>query len=117
MRFFLLPLLCISIFLHSDISKITPPDISSLSQPPITEKDLQPPSPLMTPSYKKPWIAVSLSSLFPGLGHVYLGDGKTAGGLMGTAATELGLAIAMDSHHNIYTSSMMCYQNTVWYSV
>lgn len=48
------------------------------------------PAPHFEPrAQKRPWIAIGLSSLFPGLGHVYLGDMKTAGSLMGSAGVGI----------------------------
>lgn len=54
-----------------------------------------PPPPVVAP-YKSPFWAVSLSALMPGLGHVYLGDAKTARGLIGGTCLGAGL-IAMPS--------------------
>ncbi len=44
-------------------------------------ENIPPPVPI---PHKNAFLAVSLSSLVPGLGHAYLGDMKTAGGLMGS---------------------------------
>lgn len=46
----------------------------------------------MPKSEKNATLCVALSSLFPGLGHIYLGDGKTGSSLMGSATFGLGVA-------------------------
>jgi len=47
--------------------------------------------PVILPPHKSPFITVGLSALFPGLGHVYLGDYKTASGLMGSTSVYYSL--------------------------
>ena len=63
------------------------------------EMTLQPardePKPLIK-SYKQPWLAATLSTVFPGLGHAYLGEFGTAGGLAGSSL--LMMAGASDSN-------------------
>lgn len=49
------------------------------------------PDSLATPIQKKPWIAVTLNAIFPGLGHMYLDDPQTASGFMCTTGVGLGL--------------------------
>jgi|GEM_PF-1046398 len=70
---------------------------SVIIQPPI-QTEIQAPPPVVPPTRKQPWLAVTLSSLFPGLGHIYLEDPKTAGVLMGTAG--LGMGIGQSPHLN-----------------
>lgn len=57
-------------------------------------------APQIAPTQKKDWIAVSLSSLMPGLGHVYLDDVKTAAALMNTTLLEVGVAFNPKIHNN-----------------
>ncbi len=71
-------------------------EIASLEMQPLlqnsfTSQTIPLPEPLKPVVQKKPWVAVSLSSLFPGLGHMYLGDHQTASALMGTTSLGLGL--------------------------
>ena len=48
--------------------------------------------PMQDLPYKRPWLATSLSILMPGLGHVYLGDYQTAGGLFTSSSLGVGAA-------------------------
>jgi hypothetical protein len=58
-------------------------DINSL-------QNLNPPSARMELPHKNSFIAVGLSVLVPGMGHVYLGDYATAGSLFGSSAIGAG---------------------------
>ena len=53
------------------------------------------------PIKKEPWVAVTLSSIFPGLGHVYLDDMSTAGGLMGTTGLGLGVLLQHNKQQSL----------------
>lgn len=65
------------------------------------------PVPITMQTKKSPYLAVGLSSLFPGLGHVYLGDMKTASGLMGSAAVGMGaIPFAMRSEETLVSLAM-----------
>jgi len=93
-------LFCLCGFLADMIHAVEPAisEIPHEISPPITEstltQDLQLPSQIPPiRSLKDPGIAVMLSSVFPGLGHVYLDDMKTASTLMGTTACELTVLI------------------------
>jgi membrane protease YdiL (CAAX protease family) len=63
-----------------------------LDSPTIPSEIIQLPAPkAIDLPRKSTLLAVGLSSLFPGLGHVYLGDMQTAGGLMGGTGLAIGL--------------------------
>ncbi len=62
---------------------------------------------------KSPALAVGLSALFPGLGHVYLGEKNTAAGLMGSSFGCLGGISYSAAHEKPLTTSLIAYQ-TVW---
>jgi hypothetical protein len=83
-----------------------------------SQTELQLPTPhFQTPPYKSPFLAVGLSALFPGLGHVYLGDMQAAGGFMGTTGVSLGLATSELSNHSVQTNSLLTVQNVYLYSL
>jgi len=66
-----------------------------------------PPLPAIRPN-KQVWLATSLSSLFPGLGHIYLEDSVTASGLMGTSAVGIGLLSG-----NVFKDNFTMFETTV----
>ncbi len=68
---------------------------------------------------KDPEMATLLSSFFPGLGHFYLGDSKTAGSLMGAASMELGalVAAAYEKQKDAAIFSLLTFVNTLNYGV
>ncbi len=73
-------------------------DVISYTQKPLISQEMQLPTPAFEArSYKSSYLAVGLSSLIPGLGHVYLGDMKTAGGLIGTTGLGLGTGFGIHS--------------------
>lgn len=77
--------------ISSDVQNFTISGIDpSIQQPPL-QNELQKAPAIVGPHRKKEWIAVSLSAIFPGLGHIYLDDPKTACGLMGTSGISLGI--------------------------
>lgn len=65
----------------------------SLLQNSMQQQPLKMPEPLQPTVYKKPWVAMTLNSLFPGLGHVYLGDREMASGFLLT--TGLGYSLVL----------------------
>jgi hypothetical protein len=79
---------------------------------PIGQTDLQIPPPIFNRPPKKTWVAVSLASLFPGLGHVYLGDMETAGGLIATTGGCYGLLYSGRSNPSIRQASVIALQDT-----
>jgi membrane protease YdiL (CAAX protease family) len=66
-------------------------EIPSTNQLVMTPNEMTLPSISPIPIKKEPWVAVTLSAILPGLGHVYLGDMSTAGGLMGTTGLSMGV--------------------------
>ncbi len=66
---------------------------------------------------KSPYLAVTLSTLCPGLGHTYLGDMKTAAGLMGTTGLSMASCVAFDSDPVIVSSSLATATNTWMYGI
>ncbi|MBS0625190.1 MAG: CPBP family intramembrane metalloprotease [Verrucomicrobia bacterium] len=64
----------------------------------ISVESLEMPKPILAPTYKSPGLAVGLSAIIPGLGHVYLDDSKTAGALMGSYFGGLGATAAGFMH-------------------
>lgn len=67
--------------------------------------------------YKHPWIAVGLSSLFPGMGQVYLGDSQTAGVLAGSAGLSIGAVFASRSRESYLEPSIVSFLTTYFYGV
>jgi len=63
--------------------------------------------------YKRPWLATSLSILLPGLGHVYLGDYQTAGGLFATSSLGVGASQVKE----IEADSIVTVQNIWMYGI
>ncbi|HSX26526.1 MAG TPA: CPBP family intramembrane glutamic endopeptidase [Chlamydiales bacterium] len=85
-------------------------------QPPLTQQEMQLPRPAIDLPRKNPALAASLSFLLPGLGHVYLGDVKTASALIGT--TGLGIGGALYRHSkSVQVSSLLAIQTTWSYGV
>lgn len=94
-------------------------DTSSLSSESLNSKELEMPLPVFESQRRKSsFLAVGLSSLIPGLGHVYLGDIKTAGGLFGSVSLGLGVGLGMNSSSEskefIHLTSTLAVQ-TAWF--
>lgn len=83
---------------------------------PITSSELTPPAPVLQSSYKSPAIAASLS-IIPGLGHVYLGDMKTAGALFGSAGLAAGAFLATQNNESLLLTSFVCFETSLFYGV
>jgi membrane protease YdiL (CAAX protease family) len=80
--------------------------------------ELQMPAPIFeVPRRKNALLAAGLSGLVPGLGHAYLGDWKTAGGLMGGTGLGLGLAALSESHEAFQATSLITVQATSFYGI
>lgn len=94
-------------------------EIASLSMSPLLEQSVTPiamPDPFLTLDFhpvKSSFIAVGLSTLIPGFGHVYLGDPKTAGSLIGVA----GLSVCGATFLKSKEISFLTLQNTWAYGV
>ncbi|MBM3200908.1 MAG: CPBP family intramembrane metalloprotease [Chlamydiae bacterium] len=66
--------------------------------------------------YKSPFVSVALSTIFPGLGHLYLGDPGTAGIYAGTVGLTF-RAASSDFSENLAANSMVLLQNTWLYGI
>ncbi len=96
--------LCFSAFLKADVETL--PSL-----------EIQEPKPVIFEQpYKSPFISVSLSTIFPGLGHLYLGDSKTASAFAGTVGISA-LGMSLGSIPEITDSSMAMMQNTWFYGI
>lgn len=87
----------------------------------IEKNAILPPLPILQPEVKNPLIVAGLS-IIPGLGHAYLGDTQTAGGLIGSAAVGHSLFASQyfsDSFYNdsLYLSSLTFAQTTEFYGI
>ncbi|HAB99416.1 MAG TPA: hypothetical protein DCE71_06310 [Parachlamydiales bacterium] len=93
-------------------------NIPSLLQQPQGFQDIQISSPsFVTGSLKKSWVAVGLSALLPGLGHVYLGDMQTAGGLIGSTGLGIGLHSAGKNEEFVRSTSALTIETTWLYGI
>lgn len=88
-------------------------EINLTSQPPIS---YAPPEPVYQPTYKSAALSAGLSILFPGLGHAYLGDMKTAASLAGGTGLAYG-AYELAEDPSVYVPSGILSNNTWMYSV
>lgn len=89
----------------------------NLGQTPITPEEIQLPAPSIVFPYKSPFLAVSLSSLFPGLGHVYLQEDTTASALMGGAGLGCSLAFHPNSPPAARIAGGMTFQTAWFYGI
>lgn len=117
----LLALVCVSSLYGApsdgidELREVSVLDLSAIEQPAMPQ-EMQSPVPIFQPRHKSPFLAVGLSSLLPGLGHVYLGDMKTAGGLIGSAGLGIGLVSFAHSEHALLTS-LVAVQSTWSYGL
>jgi membrane protease YdiL (CAAX protease family) len=92
-------------------------DFSSLNHP-IPNEEIH--APILEKSYKRPWLAAGLSSIFPGLGQLYLGDERSALIMAGTGGLSLGITLAEaqkdHANGNILISSGLAYSTSLYYS-
>lgn len=80
---------------------------------PVIAQELQIPPSVFEPSPKSPALAATLSCLLPGFGHVYLGDMKTASGLLGSSCLTVGLASYSQTNQSLRSSSIITAQS-IW---
>ena len=93
-------------------------DPNAFSQEPIRMNELQPPTPSFQPLQpKSSLIAVGLSYLIPGLGHIYLGDLKTAGALIGSTSAGIGTMTAFPHSQNSKLTSIVALQSISFYGI
>lgn len=108
------------IFSHESIESAIITQSSSIqspviAQPPLSFDEIQPLTPLFKQKKSVFW-SVGLSTLFPGLGHVYLDDPVTAAGLFGSSS--VGLTVALSSHSkNAVMTSVIGVQNIYFYGI
>ena len=88
---------------QQDIAAYEP---SYSSNQPLTRESLQPREPQFSPQRKSPFVTVSLASLFPGLGHVYLGEMSTAGELAGSSILGITMSSLATSQESLRTSAL-----------
>jgi len=72
---------------------VTNEPIFELAAPQISSDEMELPAPKFDKAEKKIFWSVSLSYLFPGMGHAYLGDWKTASSLAGFTGASIGMMI------------------------
>jgi len=114
----LLTILCSTSLLYSEVIEEQIPELiqfdQNLIQQPLTLEAMQFPEPALELSRQKSsFLAVSLSTLMPGLGNAYLGDFKTASGFFGTVSSTIGVAALSESNETIQLNNLITAQN-VW---
>jgi len=95
----LLPILFLATTLHSD--GIIEPELL----PKMDGLNFETPL-VVLPPHKNTAIAVGLSTLMPGLGHLYLGDYRTASGLMGSTSFYAGLCFLKPNSMALLTTNL-----------
>lgn len=92
-------------------------DLNTLGTPTMMPEEIGLSIPQFEPKRQKnTFIAVGLSAIFPGLGHLYLGEMETASGLLGSTGLGFaGVRLSELSHSNdwMYSSGIMTVQ-TAW---
>lgn len=96
--------------------EIPNPALSSFSQKPFHLTEAPAPH-LQKNFFKNSFLTVGLSLLAPGLGHVYLGDMKTAGGLFGTVGLAAGTISISPADPFIFSNSALTIQTTWLYGL
>ncbi len=99
--------------LQTELSTLSPDN--PLQQPTI-QGDISSSSPVLDTKLKSPAIAAGLS-LFPGLGHAYLGDMKTAGAFAGSFGSGVGVAFSQQLNEQSSLSVLLTAQNLLQYNV
>ena len=126
-RLFLILYLCSPFFSYGDEENPESETSSSeeivllepnlLSQQPIFSEEIDLSSPILTPHRKSSFLTVGLASLVPGLGHAYLGDYKTASGLLGSSSLLIGLSSSKKISDTFRSTNMITIQNTWFYNI
>lgn len=96
---------------QEEFQELAPPLAPAIAQ------EFQLPTPAFEPSRKSPTLAATLSFLLPGFGHVYLGDMKTASGLLGSSCLTVGLASYSQANESLRSSSIITAQSIWSYGV
>jgi membrane protease YdiL (CAAX protease family) len=100
-----------------DSQEITAFDPNAVIQHPFSLQEIEPLAPLIRPPHKSAFLTVALSSLTPGLGHIYLGDSATAAGLIGSSWASLGVAAYPHSGESLRLASLLTLQTTWEYGI
>ncbi|NGX47687.1 MAG: hypothetical protein K1000chlam3_01067 [Chlamydiae bacterium] len=100
---------------HSEEIALLEPNL--LSQQPISPEEIDLSSPIFTPHRKSSFLTVGLAILVPGLGHAYLGDYKTASGLLGSSGLLVGLSSSKKISDAFRSTNMITIQNTWFYNI
>ncbi|NGX38173.1 MAG: hypothetical protein K1000chlam2_01345 [Chlamydiae bacterium] len=91
------------------------PSIFAQQPASLEELDLSPST--FAPRHKNPFLAVGLSALVPGLGHIYLEEYKTAGYLLGSTGLFGGLSYSDVLNENFQASNLITMQNVSLYGI
>ncbi len=102
---------------ESQLDEIATLEPHFLTQQPISREEIDLSSLNFTPRHKNAFLAVSLSTLMPGLGHVYLGDFRTAGTLFGSSSLMGGLGSWKKNNETFRVSNLVTAQNTWFYGI
>jgi membrane protease YdiL (CAAX protease family) len=102
---------------ESPIEQIAESEELVVLAPSFEPLDLQLPAPQFEIPHKKEWLAITLSSLFPGLGHMYLGDMKTGTSLAGSAVASLGIATLPNGNKSVRIGSVLAFQTASFYGM
>jgi len=105
------------LFSPQPLELIYPPETTSNLLIPQTISPIELDFPQPTKHPKSLVLAVGLSTLCPGLGHTYLGDLKTAGGLFGTTGLSIGSATAFYKNNQALSTSVATALNTWLYGI
>ncbi len=88
---------------------------SLFSETPTMQQEITPPT--FAPRYKSPFLAVSLSTLCPGLGHAYMGDFQTAGALFGSTGAMITMGSLKVGNEEVQISNLVTLQNAWFYNI
>ncbi len=121
MKYIHLFLLAVSVY-GADTELLDPAPIALyepvLEQPLFQTDSFQFPDPVMKlPLKKNAFGAATLSFFCPGLGHTYLGDFKTAGGIFGTTFVTVGAGTYPDASQEMVVNNLVVAQNTWAYGI
>ncbi len=112
MKIFFSTLVLSASFLYGNDAEIT---ITGQKLPAEPKLEL-PAAQFQPPARKSPVLAATLSSLIPGLGHVYLGDMQTASSLFGSATLGVSLFFSPQLSEDTRIFSLLASQNIILYS-
>ena len=114
----LLSLLCATSLLHATQPvEVFNLDKSTSVQQSFQAEELQFPHPILEIKQPKSAYVTMGLALVPGLGHTYLGEWKTAGGLFGTTCGAIGAATIPGTSDSFKLNSIITAQNTWSYGI